>query len=249
MFQGKTVIVTGSGAGIGKEAALQFARQGANVVINSISRSGASVCGEFDAENLRAIFVQADVSTEEGAAKVVSAAADAFGGIDVLVNNAGKVPSGGVESLSAEEWDQGMAVNVKSVFLMSKLCLPYLRRTKGCIIHVASAVALKGVAGRALYSASKGAILSLSRSMAREYVQDGVRVNCVSPGSVVTPSFQDRVNSAPDAEKAMEEFIARQPIGRLGTPQEVASAIVYLASPQAGYITGANLVIDGGMTM
>lgn len=250
MFQGKTVLITGSGAGIGRSAALAFARQGANVVVNSISGSAAAVCKEIQASGGSALFVQADVSTEEGAKTIVAETVAAYGGIDVLVNNVGVVPAGSVEDTAAEDWDKAMAVNVKSVFLMAKYALPYLRQRRGNMVNTASAVAMKGVAGRALYSASKGAVLSLSKSMAREYVQDGVRVNCVSPGTVVTPSFEQRVSAAGDARQAMEDFIARQPIGRLATPEEVASAIVYLASDAtAGYITGSNLVIDGGMTM
>lgn len=250
MFQGKTVIITGSGAGIGRSAALAFARQGANVVVNSVSTSAAAVCKELLESGASARFVQADVSTEEGAKKIVAETVAAYGGIDVLVNNAGVVPSGSVEESSAEEWDKAMAVNAKSVFFMAKYALPYLRQRRGNMVNTASAVAMKGVAGRALYSASKGAVLSLSRSMAREYVGDGVRVNCVSPGTVVTPSFEQRVRDAGDSQQAMDAFIARQPIGRLATPEEVASAIVYLASDAtAGYITGTNLVIDGGMTM
>lgn len=249
MFQNKRVIITGSGAGIGREAAVLFARGGAAVAVNSVSGSGKQVCEEILAAGGKAIFVQADVSTAEGARKLVEEAAAAFGGVDVLVNNAGIVPGGSVETTTEEEWDRAMAVNVKSVYLMCRLCMPYLRESRGCIVNTASAVALKGVAGRAAYAASKGAVLSLSRSMAREYVQEGVRVNCVSPGTVVTPSFEGRVNSAPDPEQAMRDFVARQPLGRLCSVNEAASAILYLASDKAGYMTGSNLLLDGGMCM
>ena len=249
MFHEKTVIITGSGAGIGREAAIQFAREGASVVVNSISPRGMQVCDEIRAMGGSALFVQADVSTEEGSKRVVDQTVKTFRSIHILVNNAGIVHNGGLEEPSTADWDRSMAVNVRSVFLMSKYCLPELRRSKGCIINTASAIALKGVFGRALYSATKGAILSLSRSMAREYVQDGIRVNCISPSTVLTPSLQERINASSSPEEAMATFVSRHPIGRLGTCEEIAAAILYLASDQAGFITAANLVLDGGMTM
>ncbi len=142
-----------------------------------------------------------------------------------------------------------MTTNVKSVFLTSKLALPYLRDRHGVIVNISSTVAIKGVANRAVYSASKGAVLSLSRSMAAEYVREGVRVNCVCPGTIETPSFHDRVSASADPEKAMEDFIARQPMGRLGTPEEIAQAILFAASPDVTFMTGANIVVDGAMTL
>lgn len=249
MFQSKTVIITGSGAGIGRAAALQFASCGANVVVNSRSDSGQSVCDEILSAGHSAVFIPADVAAADGARRLVEAAAARFGGIDVLVNNAGIVPSGSVETITEEEWNRAMDVNVKSVYLMSKYALPYLRRSKGVIVNTVSTVAIKGVVNRALYSATKGAVLSLSRSMAAEYVQDGIRINCVCPGTVMTPSFQKRVSRAEDPEQALRDFIARQPMGRLGTADEIASAMLFAASDRVSFMTGTNLVVDGGMTM
>ena len=249
MFQNKVVIITGSGAGIGRETALRFAAQGAEVVVNSVSLSGQAVRDEIHAAGGKVHFVQADVSTMEGAKAVVDFTVETCGRIDILINNAGIVPNGSVETTSEEDWDRSMDVNVKSVYLMSRLCMPHLRKVKGCIVSTASAVALKGVANRAAYSAGKAAVIALSRSMAREYVADGIRINCVSPGTIVTPSLEARVHNTPDPVKAMNEFISRQPIGRLGTTAEVAEAIMYLAGDKAGYITGFNLVLDGGMNM
>lgn len=248
-FTGKTVIVTGAGAGMGRAAALGFARLGASLVVNSVSDSAAKVRDELTAQGYPAIFVKADVSESEGAKSIVDAAVKAYGGIDVLVNAAGVVANGSVEACDEATWDNSMKVNVKSVYLTSRLAMPYLRERKGVIVNITSTVAIKGVANRAAYSATKGAILSLSRSMAAEYIGEGIRVNCVCPGTVESESFKRRVAASPDPEKAMKDFVARQPMGRLGTPEELAEAILFAASPDVTFMTGANIVVDGGMTI
>lgn len=248
LFEGKTVIITGSGAGIGRSAAVAFAKAGANVVTNSVS-GNSSVCDEIRAAGGNAIYVKADVSTAEGVEALFREAAAAYGDIDVVVNAAGIVPEGNVETCDEDEWDRVMRINVKSVYLMAHNAIPYLRKTKGCMVNITSTVAIKGVANRASYSASKGAVLSLSRSMAIEYAKEGIRVNCVCPGTVCSPSFMQRVNNAPDPEAAMKNFVARQPMGRLGEPDEVARAILFAADPNVGFMTGANIVVDGAMTV
>lgn len=248
-FSGKTVIVTGAGAGMGKAAAIGFAKRGASLVVNSISDSAAKVCDELTAQGFSAVFVKADVSEAEGAKSLIEAAVKTYGGIDVLVNAAGVVANGSVEECDEETWDNSMKVNVKSVYLTSRLAMPYLRERKGVIVNITSTVAIKGVANRAVYSATKGAILSLSRSMAAEYIGEGIRVNCVCPGTVESASFKRRVAASPDPEQAMKDFVARQPMGRLGTPEELAEAILFAASPNVTFMTGANLVVDGGMTI
>ena len=248
-FSGKTVIVTGAGAGMGRAAALGFARLGASLVVNSISDSAAKVCADLVAQGVPAIFVKADVSEKEGAKKLIETAVKTFGGIDVLVNAAGIVANGSVEDCDEETWDKSMKVNVKSVYLTSRLAMPYLRQRKGVIVNITSTVAIKGVINRAAYSATKGAILSLSRSMAAEYIGEGVRVNCVCPGTVESDPFKRRVAASPDPEQAMKDFVARQPMGRLGRPEELAEAILFAASPDVTFMTGANIVVDGGMTI
>lgn len=248
-FTSKVVVITGAGAGIGRAAALDFAKYGARLVVNSISGSADAVCDEICSAGGSAIFVQADVSTAEGAEKLISTAAETYGGIDVLVNVAGIVANGSVEQCTEEDWDRSMTTNVKSVFLTSRFALPYLRRSRGVIVNISSTVAIKGVPNRAVYSASKGAVLSLSKSMAAEYVREGVRINCVCPGTVVSPSFYGRVNSAPDPKQMMNDFVARQPMGRLGTPEEISHAILFAADPDVTFMTGANIVVDGAMTL
>lgn len=249
LFKGKTVVVTGAGAGMGRAAARRFAEEGASLVVNSLSESADRVCEELKAAGYPAVFVKADVSDMDGAEKVIEAAVNNFGGIDVLVNTAGVVASGSVEACDEETWDYSMKVNVRSVYCTSHLALPYLRKSRGVIVNITSTVAIKGVVNRAVYSASKGAILSLSRSMAAEYIGEGVRVNCVCPGTVETESFRRRVATAADPEQAMKDFVSRQPMGRLGTPEELAETILFAARPDVSFMSGANLVVDGGMTI
>ncbi|MDD3347672.1 SDR family NAD(P)-dependent oxidoreductase [Oscillibacter sp.] len=248
-LKGKTVLITGSGAGIGAVAAEKFAQLGACVVLNSLSDSAEKVCQRLLEAGYSCMSVRADVSTQAGAELLVSSALERFGKIDVLINNAGIVPGGSVEQNTEDEWDHVMAVNAKSVFLMSRLCLPHLRKVKGSIINTTSIVAVKGVRNRAIYSASKGAVLSLSLSMAAEYISEGIRVNCVCPGTVYTPSLQDRINHSPDPDAALQAFIGRQPLGRLGKPEEIATAMVAIASEELGFLCGQNVIVDGGMSL
>ena len=248
-FKDKTVLITGSGAGMGRNAAVLFAQYGANVVVNSLSTSGQETCNQILHSGGTAYFFQGDVGKEEVCRALVQAAIDRFGRLDVLVNAAGIVVGGSVETASIEDWDRSMDCNVKSVFLLSRYAMPHLRKTKGCIVNVASTVAIKGVANRAIYSATKGAMIALSQSMAAEYVSDGIRVNCISPGTVDSPSFRQRVNQSPNPQKAMEGFVERQPMGRLGTCDEVAKAIVFASDSEISFMTGANIVVDGGMTI
>ena len=248
-FHGMTVIVTGSGAGMGREAAKLFAQMGANVVVNSLSESAQAACDEIVQAGGRAVFVQADVGQEADCRRLIDTAVAQYGRLDVLVNAAGIVVDGSVETTLMEDWDRSMNTNVKSVFMLSRFAMPYLREVKGAIVNVASVVAIKGVKNRAIYSATKGAMIALSQSMAAEYVAEGIRINCVSPGTVASPSLIGRVNKTDDPEAAMHNFVSRQPLGRLGTSDEVAKAIVFAAAQGIGFMTGANIVVDGGMTI
>lgn len=248
-FHDMTVIVTGSGAGMGREAAKLFAAYGANVVVNSLSASCESAKEEIAQAGGRVIAVQADVGTMEGCERIIRETVKAYGEIDVLVNAAGIVVDGSVETADPDDWDRSMNTNVKSVFMLSRLAMPYLRKTKGSIVNVASVVAIKGVKNRAIYSATKGAMIALSQSMAAEYVGEGIRINCVSPGTVLSPSLQGRIDKTDDPAKALRNFVARQPLGRLGSSGEVAKAIVFAAAQGIGFMTGANIVVDGGMTI
>lgn len=243
----KTAIITGAGAGIGEATALLFAKNGANVVCSDISDSGLKVANAIQSHGNNSIFVKGDVSDFKAAQQIVTKTIDEYGQLDVLVNNAGIVIPGRVDNTSPDDWDRTMAVNVRGMYLLSKFAIPHLRKTKGVIINLASAVALMGVKDRAAYSASKGAVVSLTRAMAVDYMDDKIRVNCICPGTTDTPSLRNRISELPDPEAAMKEFIKRQPLRRFGRPEEIAEGILYLAT--AEFCTGACLSVDGGMAL
>lgn len=244
-FTGKTVLITGAGAGIGRACALAFGARGARVCVNSRSDSALAVARELRDRGCKSLFLQADVQAPRQAEEMVRKAAAAFGGLDVLVNCAGIVAGGSVEETTLETWNRVMAVNVTGVFLTCRAAMPYLRQSKGCITNISSLVAIKGIASRAAYSASKGAVLSLSRAMAADALKDGVRVNCVSPGTVLSPSLQSRIDAEEDPRRAYERYVSRQPMGRLGTPEEIAAAVLYTCSAEAAFLDGVNLPVDG----
>jgi NAD(P)-dependent dehydrogenase (short-subunit alcohol dehydrogenase family) len=243
----KAAIVTGAGKGIGEETAVKLGKEGIRVCCNSLGDSGAKTAEKINQAGGRAIFVRGDVSKKEDASRIVAETVKMFKGIDILVNNAGIVSPGTVENTMESDWDQTMAVNVKGVYLMSQAALPYIIERKGTIVNNASSVALKGVKDRFAYTASKGAVLSLTRSMAADLIGYGVRVNCICPGTTFTPSLENRLAKFDDYEKIKQDFISRQPLGRFGEPEEIADGILYLI--HAAFCTGTVLSVDGGMTM
>ena len=248
-FHGKAVLVTGAGAGIGESVARAFAKAGARVAVNSVTPSGQRVSDILKAEGCEAVFVQGDVGDEREAEQIVSGAVGALGKLDVVVNCAGVVTGGSVEETPLSEWERVMRVNATGTFLISRAAIAHLKKTRGAIVNVASLVAIKGVASRAAYSASKGAVLSLSRAMASDLLKDGVRVNCVCPGTVLTPSLEARIQAEADPEAARARYVSRQPIGRLGEPDEIAAAILFAACAEAGFLNGANIAIDGAASL
>jgi len=243
----RAAIVTGAGKGIGEALALKLGRENIAVCCNSVTDSAAKVAEKINQSGGKAIFVRGDVSKKEDVLRIASETVKAFGGIDILVNNAGIVIPGTVENTTVEDWETSMAVNVTGLFLLSQACLPHIIERKGVIINNASSVALKGVKDRFAYTASKGAVLALTRSMAADLIEKGVRVNCVCPGTTFTPSLDSRLAKFDNYEQKKKEFIARQPMGRFGTSEEIAEGIFYLIN--AGFCTGTVLSVDGGMTM
>ncbi|MBN1837821.1 MAG: glucose 1-dehydrogenase [Spirochaetales bacterium] len=246
-LEGKVAIVTGAGAGIGEATAILLAREGAKVCCNSLSDSARRLAEAIKDSGGQALFVQGDVSLEKDAHRIVDQTIDAYQTLHVLVNNAGVVLPGTLESTSMEDWERTLAVNLRGVFLMSRFAISHLKATRGTIVNTSSVVALKGVKDRLAYSASKGAINALTRALAVEYVDQGIRVNAVCPGIIDTPSLAQRLSKFEDPDKAREQFVARQPLKRMGSPEEIAEAILFLIRDE--FCTGACLSVDGGMTM
>jgi meso-butanediol dehydrogenase / (S,S)-butanediol dehydrogenase / diacetyl reductase len=250
-FKGKVVLITGAGVGIGRAAAIRFGKEGAKVAINSLTpANGLESLRLLKEAHGQGIYIQGDVSKNADARKMVQETINAFGRLDILVNNAGIVLPGRVDNTSEEDWDRTIAINLKGVFLVSKYAVPELRKAGGgVIVNNASVVALKGVKDRGAYAASKGGVVSLTKAMAADYLADRIRVNCVCPGTTLTPSLERRIQAFADPEKAKADFIARQPMGRLGKDEEIAAAILFAASDEVAFMNGAVIPVDGGMTI
>ncbi|MBY9004170.1 MAG: glucose 1-dehydrogenase [Candidatus Lokiarchaeota archaeon] len=247
-LKGKIAVVTGAGAGIGEATALLFAKEGAKVCCNSLSTSAKEVVAKINLSGGDAIFVQADISIEEEGKAIIDKTIESYGKIDILFNNAGIVLGGAIDTTSTEDWDKIMAVNVRGIYLVTKYAIPYLRKTQGVIINNSSSVAFKGVKDRVAYTASKGAVLSMTRAMAADYLEDKIRVNAICPGTTDSPSLVKRIKSkGGNYNEIRQGYIDRQPLKRLGTPEEIAEGVLFLVLNE--FCTGVSLLVDGGMTM
>ncbi|MEI7743825.1 MAG: glucose 1-dehydrogenase [Chloroflexota bacterium] len=250
-LDGKVTIITGGGSGMGKTAAELFAREGAMVVVADYSEaSGEAVAAAVRAAGGEATFVKADVSNEDQARGMVQHAVATYGRVDALYNNAGIMPEAdhSVIDTDVDTWDKVMAVNVRGVFLGCKYAIPQmLEQGSGSIINIASFVAILGCSvPQDAYTASKGAVLALTRSLAVQFAGRGVRSNSISPGPVETPLLMEWLLSD---EAAKQLRLARNPSGRFGKPEEIVNAGIYLASDESRWTNGANFVIDGGITV
>jgi len=240
---GKTAFITAAAQGMGQAAALAFAREGAKVWATDVNAQQLKSIEDRDGIRTRPL----DVTDEPAIARI----AQEVGDVDVLFNCAGIVHNGSILEASVKDWDQAFAVNVKSMFLVTRAFLPgMLKKQRGSIINMASvASSIRGLPNRCVYGASKAAVIGLTKSIAADYVRQGVRCNAVAPGTIDTPSLQGRINSHADPAQARKDFVARQPMGRLGTVDDMVPIFVYLASDESRFATGNVFSIDGGMTI
>ena len=246
----KTAFVTGASRGIGRATAIACAREGAKVALVGIDDeeglAATVACRDLGAE---ARWIRADLASESEVERAAQEVVASWGGIDVLVNNAGVYFKGTVLDTTVEQWDRLMAVNVTGAFLCAKHVLPsMIERGGGSIVNVASEAGLVGIAGQTAYNVSKAALVSLTQSMALDHAAQNVRVNCVCPGTTLTPLVESAVAKEADPEAALKRLGSMRPMNRLGRPDEIAEAIVFLASDVAAYATGAVLSVDGGYT-
>lgn len=250
-LNGKCALITGAGSGIGRAMALLFAEEGAQIFVCDANGSAAGETVRMVAESGgTAESLQADVSDSAAVRGMVDACLRRFGQIDVLCNNAGVGSTETVVDTSEERWELVFAVNARGTFLGCKYVIPHMIESGGgSIINTASVAGMVGLKNRAAYCASKGAVISLTRAVAVDHVGQNIRCNCICPGTVDSPWVQRLLDGAPDPETERRQLTARQPMGRLGTPEEIAKAALYLASDDASFITGSALVIDGGLTM
>ncbi|ANS74497.1 short-chain dehydrogenase [Paenibacillus yonginensis] len=252
-LQGKVAILTGAGSGIGETAAKLFADRGAHVVIADWNETQAvRVADEINRKlppNGRALAVKTDVSSEQQVKRLVQQTIAAFGSIDILVNNAAVVLPKELEDISEDEWNRTVDVNLKSVFLMIKHCIPELRKHRGTIVNMASLNGLMGQRQNPVYSATKGAVIAMTKALALDYAQDGVRVNCICPAGVSTPLLEEWISRQPDPAETVQALQDMHPLGRSATPEEVAKAVLYLASDASAFITGVTLPVDGGASL
>jgi NAD(P)-dependent dehydrogenase (short-subunit alcohol dehydrogenase family) len=247
-LHGKIAIVTGAASGIGRATAMLFAEEGALVVAMDRDASGGACVQEIIASRGGScVYIEGDVSCSRDCRQAVSAATGQWGRLDAVVNVAGIIRRASVVETTEEEWDQVMAVNVKSVYLMGRHAIPVMASAGGgAIVNVSSGWGLAGGRAAAAYCASKAAVVNLTKAMALDHASQGIRVNCVCPGDTDTSMLLEEANQLGVKPELFLKEAADRPLGRVGQPQDIARAILYLASDEAAFVTGAVLVVDGG---
>jgi NAD(P)-dependent dehydrogenase (short-subunit alcohol dehydrogenase family) len=241
----KVALVTGFGSGLGRAIAVHFAEEGAAIIGTSTTESkGRETLAMIERQNGKAIFHRGDVSQSAQMKSLVDAGVKRFGGIDIVVNSAGVRTNGSITEITEEQWDRTLDVNLKGVFVVSRLAIPeMIKRGSGVIINIGARSGMAGQAGRAAYCASKGGMITLTEAMAMDYAMQKIRVNCICPGPTRTPMVD---TSTPDR---LEYYKTRVPIGRIGEPEDIARAALYLASDDGSMVTAAVLPVDGGMRL
>ena len=242
-LMGKKALLSAAAQGIGRASALAFAAEGAEVIATDINAETLAEIADTDGITVRTLDVTDDDAVADLAAEI--------GTVDILFNVAGFVHHGSILDCTESEWDFGFELNVKSAFRMIRAFLPVmLKAGGGSIINMASvASSLRGLPDRLVYGATKSAVIGLTKSVAADYIRQGIRCNAICPGTVQSPSLDDRIAAFDDPVQARKDFIARQPLGRLGTAEEIAAMAVYLASDESRYTTGTAMVVDGGVTL
>ncbi|NXI82331.1 BDH2 dehydrogenase, partial [Rhipidura dahli] len=245
-LDGKIILLSAAAQGIGQAAAIAFAKEGAKVIATDINESKLQELGKYPGIQIRVLDVTKKEQIENLAKEIEK--------IDVLCNIAGFVHHGTILECEEQDWDFTMNLNVRSMYLMIKTdvnsLLQMLKQKSGNIINMSSvASSIKGVVNRCVYSASKAAVIGLTKAVAADFIEQGIRCNCICPGTVDTPSLQERIQARPNPEQALKDFLARQKTGRMATAEEVAHLFVYLASDESAYVTGNELIIDGGWSL
>lgn len=249
-LSGKTAIVTGGSSGIGESIVRLFAANDANVIIADWNeQDGVRLADELTSSGHHVAAVKADVSRDKDVRALIEETVHRFGELDILVNNAAVILPKFLEDVEEEEWDRLFAINMKSVYLMVKQSLPYLKTSRGTIVNMASLNGLIGQKMNPVYAATKGGLIALTKSLALDYASNGIRVNCICPAGVSTPLLQSWIQEQDDPHSTIQVLNDMHPIGRPATSEEIAQAALFLASPQSSFITGVALPVDGGASL
>ena len=248
-FSGKPVLITGGTSGIGLSAARLFLDSGARVaILGRDSEKGAVAVRELSKAGQTPVYICGDVTQVSDCGRIIREVTERFGRLDVLVNSAGEYLEKSIDDMSEAEFDRIMAVNLKGTYFMAKAAVPALKVSRGAVVNVSSDAGLNGNVNCTAYCAAKGGVTLFTKALALELAPHGVRVNCVCPGDIATPLLERQVAAAANPQEYRREMESIYPLGRIGTPEEVAGVILFLASEAASFVTGAAWAVDGGLT-